>query len=140
MRVGRTLTVTAGAMILVSATAVAASAAASSTFTVGTSGATWNGSYVYDVAVPGTTSGQLGISYGGTLNNWGTDAPHVAYARAQVEGYDYTTLTSAAANATADVSSVIWDPAALYVRYSKAEVCRDRTILPWTCTETTNDY
>jgi hypothetical protein len=132
--------VATGAVTLVLATAVAASAAASGKFTVGTSGATWTGNYTYDVLVPGTTNGQKGIYYGGTLDNWGTDAPHVAYARAQVEGYGYTTLKSTPWKSKAPVSSVVWDPAARYVRHSKAEACRDRTILPWTCTETTNNY
>ncbi|GAA1973985.1 hypothetical protein GCM10009817_12700 [Terrabacter lapilli] len=110
-----------------------AMAATSGTFNLAVSGASASGSYYYDVHPSGTSYTGTGIQYVGTLRNTGTTDAQSAYFYAQVEGYGYSQLAKAAPRTNASFNRVLYDGAARYVRYSKAQVCRDRTVLGQSC-------
>ena len=118
----------------------AAWAASSGAVNLAVTGASFAGTYKYDVLVPGTTINQKGILYTGTLKNTGSTDTHTAYFYAQVAGYGYAQLARALYHSNAGVNSVVWDPAAMYVRTSKAQVCRDRTLLGQNCQVGTYNY
>jgi hypothetical protein len=115
-------------------------AASSGTFSLAVSGASASGTYQYGVHPSGTPSWMTGIWYRGTLKNTGTTDNQDAYFYAQVEGYGYTTLAHATPRTNADISKVLYDPAAIRVRHSQAQVCRDRSFLGQSCQVGTYNY
>jgi hypothetical protein len=130
-------TAAAGSLLLGAGAAMAAS---SGSFSLSVSGASASGTYKYNVkpnvpSYPGT-----GIQYAGTLKNTGTTDANTAYFYAKVEGYGWTQLASAASRGSTTFNKVVYDPAALYVRRSQAQVCRDRTALPQSCEVKTYNY
>ncbi|MGW5238700.1 hypothetical protein ACWEOW_07190 [Monashia sp. NPDC004114] len=140
MRSGKRVVAIAGvAGLSVLLGAGVAMAAASGTFSLSVSGASASGSYRYDVKPSGTYPG-TGIYYSGTLRNTGTTDTHYAYFYARVEGYGWTQLAKAASRSNASINRVVYDPQALYVRHSQAQVCRDRTFLGQVCSVGTYNY
>ena len=117
----------------------AAMAAASGSFNLAVSGANASGTYKYDVRPSGSYTG-TGIYYSGTLKNTGTADNQDAYFYARVEGYGFTQLARATPLTNASINSVVYDPAARYVRHSQAQVCRDRTFLGQDCSVGTYNY
>ena len=115
---------------LVFAGVVAAEAASSGTVSLSVSGARFSGTYKYDVYVNAT---QRGVQYVGTLYNTSTADSNDAHFYAQVSGYGYSQLALAQPGGSANVNRVVYDPQALYVTTSSAQVCRDRTLLPQNC-------
>ena len=116
-----------------------AMAASTGPFSLAVSGASASGTYKYNVKPSGTYPG-TGIQYSGTLKNTGTTDNQDAYFYAQVEGYGYTTLAHATPRTNANINRVVYDPQALYVRHSKAQVCRDRSVLGQSCQVGTYNY
>jgi hypothetical protein len=109
---------------------VAAEAASSGTVSLSVTGAKFVGTYQYDVYVNST---RRGILYKGTLSNTSTSDANDAHFYAQVSGYGYTELALAQPGKSASVNRVVFDPQALYVTTSKAQACRDRTLLGQNC-------
>jgi hypothetical protein len=141
MRVGkRAVTVAGVAGLSVLLGASVAMAASSGAVTLSVSGARIEGGhYQYNVKPAGTYAG-TGIYYTGTLNNYGTTDAQSAYFYARVEGYGWAQLAKAAPRAKAAFNRVVYDPQALYVRHSQAQVCRDRFIIGQACLVGTYNY
>lgn len=109
---------------------VAAEAASTGTVSLSVSGARFSGTYKYDVYVNAT---QRGVQHVGTLYNTGTSDSNDAHFYAQVSGYGFSQLALAQPGGSAGANRVVYDPQALYVTTSSAQVCRDRTLLPQNC-------
>lgn len=122
----------AAAAAMMTLAAAAAFAATSGAVSLAVTGASFSGTYRYDVAPAGFPNSK-GVLYNGTLKNTGSADTHTAYFYAQVSGYGFTQIGRATYHTNAAVNRVVFDPAATKVNTSKAQVCRDRTFLGQNC-------